>query len=74
MVEAAKKIADMWMKMAKLIRSEFGTFRRFKEEIVELTQNINKESQKVIRIATGAAEECSDSRMEMVGPHPTIVL
>ena len=40
--------------------------RRFKEDIVSLANNINKESQEVVRIARRTAEACTDGRMKNV--------
>ena len=40
--------------------------RRFKEDIVSLANNINKESQEVARIARRTAEACTDGRMKNV--------
>ena len=39
---------------------------RFKEDIVDLARNINKESQEVLRIAASVAEECTDKTMKTV--------
>ena len=41
--------------------------RRFKEDIVDLARNINKESQEVVKTATNIAGECTDSIMKKVG-------
>ena len=38
-----------------------------KEDIVDLAKSINKESQEVVRIATSAAEACTDREMKNVG-------
>ena len=40
--------------------------RRFKEDIVDLAKSINKESQKVTRIAGRTAEACTDRIMKNV--------
>ena len=38
----------------------------YKEDIVDLAKSINKESQVVARIATNAAETCTDKKMKKV--------
>ena len=40
--------------------------KRFKEDIVDLAKNINKESQEVMGIATSTAEACTDRIMKNV--------
>lgn len=40
--------------------------RTFKDNIVELANNINRENQDVIRLAKVAAGACTDSRMSKV--------
>ena len=46
--------------------------RAFKEDIVDLAKSINKESQEVVRIATSAAEACTDREMKNVGYNNTL--
>ena len=48
--------------------------RTCKDDIVEVAENITKESQEVTRIATVAAGVCTDSRMRTVGGANDIIL
>ena len=46
--------------------------KQFKEDIVDLANSINKESQGVIKITTNVAEACTDKIMKKV-LHPTSI-